>query len=122
MQNSTKKPTWTQIGNISDFLDFEMGEVIPIEAEENSGVKHSIALVKFSDHEFHAVDNVCTHDNGPLDEGYVNLAACSIECPRHGAQFNIKTGEVISMPAIHPINTYPLKIENGVLYIQLLII
>jgi len=111
--------SWTKIADLDDLADIETGQVVAIEVEEDSGKKHSIALVKFSEDQWHAVENVCTHDDGPLDEGYVNLPACSIECPRHGAEFNFKTGDVISMPATQPIKSYPLKMENKALYIQL---
>ncbi len=57
-----------------------------------------------------AFDDVCTHDDGPLAEGV--LEGDVIECPRHGAKFNIRTGVVLSMPAPVPINTYAVKIDG----------
>lgn len=60
--------------------------------------------------EIYAVTNVCTHDDGPLGEGY--LLGDEIECPRHGARFNVRTGEVKSLPAIVPIPTLEVKIEG----------
>ncbi|MDH4261528.1 MAG: Rieske 2Fe-2S domain-containing protein [Spirochaetia bacterium] len=114
-----QKVTWTEIANVSEFSGFNTGDVVPIEVEQDTGIKHSIILVKCSDKEWFALDNLCTHDNGPLDDGEVHLKSCAIECKRHGAQFNIKNGQVVRMPAIHPVDTYPLKIENQILYIQL---
>ena len=46
---------------------------------------------------FHAIDDVCTHDGGPLAEG--ELIGCEIECPRHGARFDVRTGRPLCMPA-----------------------
>ena len=58
--------------------------------------------------EIYAVANVCTHDDGPLGEGY--LLGDEIECPRHGARFDVRSGEVKSLPAIVPIPTFAVKI------------
>jgi 3-phenylpropionate/trans-cinnamate dioxygenase ferredoxin subunit len=60
--------------------------------------------------EIYAVANVCTHDDGPLGEGY--LLGEEIECPRHGARFSVRTGEVRSLPAIVPIPTFAVKVEG----------
>jgi 3-phenylpropionate/trans-cinnamate dioxygenase ferredoxin subunit len=59
---------------------------------------------------FYALDNLCTHDNGPLGEG--RLAGETVECPRHGARFDVKTGSVRALPAVRPIKTYPVQIEG----------
>jgi 3-phenylpropionate/trans-cinnamate dioxygenase ferredoxin subunit len=61
--------------------------------------------------EFFAIDDICTHDGGPLDQG--ELESDVIECPRHGARFNVKTGKVLALPAVKPLNTYPLKVEGN---------
>ena len=63
------------------------------------------------DGEIFAVEDVCTHDGGPLVEG--EAEGEEIVCPRHGARFNIKTGEALCMPAVEPIECYPVKIENN---------
>ena len=60
--------------------------------------------------EFYAIANVCTHDEGPLGAGY--LMGEEIECPRHGARFNVRTGEVRVLPAIVPLPTFEVKIEG----------
>ena len=60
--------------------------------------------------EYYCVDNVCTHDGGTLSEG--ELIDDEIECPRHGAHFNVKTGAVMTLPAIFPIATYSVKVEG----------
>lgn len=60
--------------------------------------------------QIYAIADVCTHDDGPLGEGY--LLGEEIECPRHGARFNVKSGEVKSLPAIIPIPTFDVRIEG----------
>lgn len=62
------------------------------------------------DGQLYAIDDVCTHDGGPLDQG--ELEGCEIECPRHGARFDVRTGRVTRLPAITPIATYPLRLDG----------
>ena len=59
---------------------------------------------------YYAIDDLCTHDGGPLAEGI--LEGEVIECPRHGAKFNVKTGAVLSLPATAPIPTYTVRVEG----------
>ena len=63
------------------------------------------------DGQFYAFADVCTHDGGPVAEG--ELDGCVIECPRHGARFDITTGAVLSMPAVVNLPVYDLKTEGG---------
>ena len=65
--------------------------------------------------EYFAIGNVCSHDEGPLGDG--ELDGNLIICPRHGAQFNIRTGKVLSLPAVVDIPCYPLRIDNGIIHI-----
>ena len=59
---------------------------------------------------WYAVDDLCTHDNGPLAEG--TLDGLQLECPRHGARFDVRTGQVKCFPAVIPITSYPVKVEG----------
>ncbi|MBI5302915.1 MAG: non-heme iron oxygenase ferredoxin subunit [Chloroflexi bacterium] len=59
---------------------------------------------------FFATQDLCTHDNGPLGDG--ELFGEEVECPRHGARFNVQTGKATQMPAIMPIKTFPVQV-NG---------
>jgi len=59
---------------------------------------------------YYAMDDICTHDGGPLAEGLIEDHV--IECPRHGARFDIRTGAVLSMPATLPVTTYPVRVEG----------
>jgi len=59
---------------------------------------------------YYAMDDVCTHDGGPLAEGF--LEGDIIECPRHGAKFDVRTGAVVCLPATAPVPTYAVKIEG----------
>jgi 3-phenylpropionate/trans-cinnamate dioxygenase ferredoxin subunit len=59
---------------------------------------------------FFAIDDVCTHDGGPLAEG--ELTGCEIECPRHGARFDVRTGRPLSMPAIEPVAVHTVEVRG----------
>ena len=65
---------------------------------------------------FYAIDDVCTHDGGPLAEG--ELRGCEIECPRHGARFDVRTGAALCMPAFEPVTTHEVKVEDGSVFVQ----
>ncbi len=59
---------------------------------------------------YYAIEDVCTHDGGPVAEG--TLEGDIIECPRHGAKFNVKTGAVVAFPATSPVPTYSVRIQG----------
>ena len=60
--------------------------------------------------EIYAVDDVCTHDEGSLDQG--DLEGFEIECPRHGARFDVRSGEVKALPAVLPIDTFKVRLQG----------
>jgi 3-phenylpropionate/trans-cinnamate dioxygenase ferredoxin component len=66
---------------------------------------------------FHAIDDVCTHDGGPLAEG--ELIGCEIECPRHGARFDVRTGRPLCMPAIEPVAVHPIVVRGDELFVAI---
>ena len=63
-----------------------------------------------ADGELYAIDNVCTHDEGSLDQG--ELIGFEVECPRHGARFDVRSGEVTEEPAILPIDTFVVRVDE----------
>jgi 3-phenylpropionate/trans-cinnamate dioxygenase ferredoxin subunit len=65
---------------------------------------------------FYAIEDVCTHDGGELTGGEID--GCQIECPRHGARFDIKTGEALTPPAYEPVASFPVRIEDGVVQVR----
>lgn len=65
---------------------------------------------------FYAIDDVCTHDGGPLGEG--ELVGDEIECPRHGARFDVKTGRALTLPAVLPVRAYPVRVEGDDVEVQ----
>ena len=63
------------------------------------------------DGQIYAIDDICTHDGGPLAEG--ELYGCEIECPRHGARFDVRTGAALCMPAVEAVRSYPVRVEGN---------
>ncbi len=60
---------------------------------------------------YYCIADVCSHDDGPVAEG--ELVGTEIECPRHGAHFDVRTGKVLTFPAIVDIPAYPVRVEDG---------
>lgn len=65
----------------------------------------------------YTVDNKCTHDGGPLGEG--TLDGDQIECPRHGARFDVKTGKVLRLPAVRAIHSYKTRVTDGQIEVEI---
>lgn len=66
--------------------------------------------------EYFCVADLCTHDGGPLGDG--DVLDHEIECPRHGARFDLRSGKVTRLPATDPIPTYSVKVEEGLIYVE----
>ena len=66
--------------------------------------------------QYHAIEDVCTHDGGILTGGSVEGA--QIVCPRHGARFSIISGDALSPPAYEPVPTFPVRVEQGVVQVR----
>jgi 3-phenylpropionate/trans-cinnamate dioxygenase ferredoxin subunit len=65
------------------------------------------------DGELLAIEDRCSHDDGPLAEGELDPAACTVECPRHGSLFDLRTGRPQTLPAYVPVETFPVLVEDG---------
>jgi 3-phenylpropionate/trans-cinnamate dioxygenase ferredoxin component len=68
---------------------------------------------------FFAIDDVCTHDGGPLSEGALDAKACTIACPRHGAKFDIRNGAALTMPATQATVAHEVKVEGETIFVKL---
>jgi len=90
-----------EVARVSDVPE---GKVMVVEV---SGKR--IALCNYGG-VIYAIDDVCTHDRGPLGQG--ELIGNEIECPRHGARFDVITGRAVRLPAVRPVRSYPV-IQNG---------
>jgi 3-phenylpropionate/trans-cinnamate dioxygenase ferredoxin component len=68
---------------------------------------------------YYALDDVCTHDGGPLSEGALDAKACTIACPRHGAKFDIKNGAALTMPATQATEAHEVKVAGNDVLVKL---
>jgi 3-phenylpropionate/trans-cinnamate dioxygenase ferredoxin subunit len=65
-----------------------------------------------------AIEDRCSHDDGPLAEGDFDPDEGVVVCPRHGARFDICTGRPLSLPAVEPVETFPVRVEDGIVKVQ----
>ena len=65
-----------------------------------------------------AIEDRCSHDNGPLAEGEFDEERCTVECPRHGSLFDLKTGKPMTLPAYVPVDTFPVIIEDETIKLE----
>jgi 3-phenylpropionate/trans-cinnamate dioxygenase ferredoxin subunit len=69
--------------------------------------------------EVYAIEDRCSHDDGPLCEGDIDADEGTVVCPRHGATFDIRTGEALTLPAFEPVETYAVRVEDGIVKLDL---
>ena len=91
-------------------------EVAPGQAKAYDVDGRRIALCNV-DGAYYAIDDVCTHDGGSLDQG--QLEGDQIECPRHGARFDVKTGRAVTLPAVVPVQSYPVRVAGDEIEVEL---
>lgn len=77
-----------------------------------------VVLIHAAGH-WYALDDVCTHDGGPLSDGPLDAAEGSIACPRHGAKFDIKSGNALTMPATKATVNHEVKVEGEQVFVRL---
>jgi 3-phenylpropionate/trans-cinnamate dioxygenase ferredoxin subunit len=65
-----------------------------------------------------AIEDRCSHDNGTLAEGEIDQDACTVECPRHGSLFDLRTGKPRTLPAYVPVETFPVLVEDGLIKLE----
>jgi 3-phenylpropionate/trans-cinnamate dioxygenase ferredoxin subunit len=68
--------------------------------------------------ELYAIEDRCSHDDGPLCEGDWDEDTCRVVCPRHGSEFDLATGVPRSLPAYQPVQTYPVRIVDGMVKVD----
>jgi 3-phenylpropionate/trans-cinnamate dioxygenase ferredoxin subunit len=66
----------------------------------------------------YAIEDRCSHDDGPLCEGDWEPDACMVVCPRHGSRFDLETGIPMSLPAFESVPTYPVRVRDGMIVVD----
>ena len=65
-----------------------------------------------------AIEDRCSHDNGPLVEGELDQETCTVECPRHGSLFDLRTGKPVTLPAYVPVDTFDIHVEDDMIKLE----
>ncbi len=102
---------------MSNFISVAKTSDIPDPGRLLVEVEDRLVVVIHAAGAFYALDDVCTHDGGPLSDGAVDDS--SIACPRHGAKFDVRTGAALTMPATQPTVAHEIKIEGENVLVRL---
>ena len=95
---------------MSEFVEVaKVGDLPPGQVRVVMAKGKRLALANLGGQLF-ALDDICTHDGGPLGEG--EILDESVECPRHGARFDVRTGRVVALPAVRPVAVYHVRVEG----------
>ncbi len=100
----------TEFVKVARVADIPEGERLYYDFEEESIIILNVGG------RFYCIADLCSHDDGPLADG--ELEGHEIECPRHGARFDVRNGRALCLPATTPIPHYAVKIEDGDIYVE----
>jgi 3-phenylpropionate/trans-cinnamate dioxygenase ferredoxin component len=99
--------------DVAPFADFGPGSVKLVTA----GPWISIGVYNCNG-ELYALEDRCSHDDGPLCEGDWEQDECRVICPRHGSAFDLRSGRPLTLPAIEPVATYPVSVVDGIVKVE----
>lgn len=109
-------PTPLRFAAMSRFVAVARVEDLPPGTRCHHAFEEEAVIILNVGGEFFAIADLCTHDGGPLADGPVYDH--QIECPRHGACFDIRTGRVTRLPATEAIPTYRVRVDEGIVYVE----
>lgn len=104
---------------MSDFVPVAKTSEIPDPGTQLVEVEERLVVLIHAAGHFYALDDVCTHDGGPLSDGPLLPEEKAIVCPRHGAKFNIESGAAMTMPATKPTAAHEVRIEGDNVLVRL---
>jgi 3-phenylpropionate/trans-cinnamate dioxygenase ferredoxin subunit len=102
---------------MSDFVEVCSAAALPDPGKRTLEVDDRIVVLLHVGGEYFCIDDVCTHDGGPLGDG--QICDHAIACPRHGAKFDIRTGRALTMPATEDTVVHEVKLENGKVFVRI---
>ena len=101
---------------MAEFIKVANAEELDDPGKTVHEVDDRIVVLIQVDGTFYCLDDVCTHDDGPLSDG--ELDGCDLVCPRHGARFDVCSGKAKSLPATRPTASHEVKVENGEVFVK----
>ena len=113
MTHATSMPA-TETITVCRLSELSEGEMRLIEADGRK-----IGVFRCADGELYAIEDRCSHDDGPLAEGEFDAAACTVECPRHGSLFDVTTGRPRTLPAYRPVETFEVRVDDDEVKLEL---
>jgi len=102
---------------MSEFIPVAKIDEVPDPGRKVLELDDAFAVLFHVDGQFFCINDVCTHDGGPLGEGH--LCGHEIACPRHGAKFDIRSGQAITMPATEATVVHEVKVEGNDVYVKI---
>lgn len=102
---------------MSQFVPIAKVSDVPDPGKMTIEVGDEIVVLVHLGGKFYCIDDICTHDGGPLGEG--ELHGCEIACPRHGAKFDVRTGAALTMPATKATRTHEVRVDGDVVSVKL---
>ncbi len=111
MTTGTTTNDWTRVAEtitVCQADELPQGEMRLVEADGRK-----IGVFRCEDGELYAIEDRCSHDDGPLAEGEFNPGACTVECPRHGSLFDVRSGRPKTLPAFQSVDTFIARDEDG---------
>ena len=95
---------------VCNVSDLEPGTLVQSYLTAVDGTEVAVAIARSDDGDFYAINDICSHGEVSLSEG--EIIGCEVECWAHGARFDLRTGEATDLPAIDPVDAYPLRIDG----------
>lgn len=102
---------------MSEFVEAVKVNEIPDPGKQLLEIDNRLVVLFHVGGQFYCLDDVCTHDDGPLGEG--KLTDFTVACPRHGAKFDIRDGRALTMPATEPTVAHEVKVEGQSVFIRI---
>jgi 3-phenylpropionate/trans-cinnamate dioxygenase ferredoxin subunit len=102
---------------MTDFVKAIPVSAVPDPGRELLELNDRVVVLLHVGGEFFCLDDVCTHDGGPLSDG--KLDDRTIACPRHGAKFDIRNGKALTMPATEDTVSHPVEVRDGWVWVKL---
>ena len=106
---TTRQVKVTETLTVCRLDELPQGATRLVEADDG----RKIGVFHAADGELYAIEDRCSHDDGPLAEGEFDAAACTVECPRHGSLFDLRSGRPKTLPAYVPVETFEARVEDG---------
>lgn len=103
---------------MSDWIDVCPEDELPPGALRTVEFDDVELMVVNCNGELLAMEDRCSHDDGPLAEGEVDAERCTVECPRHGSLFDLRSGRPLTLPAYEPVEPYPVAVQDGMVRVD----